>query len=190
VQTCPQCKGEGTIIASPCPTCSGEGREKREDTITIDIPAGVSEGHYLTLRGEGNAGPRNGPTGDLVALIEEREHEYFVRDRDDIYYTLTLSVPQLLLGDDVEVPTLTGRARLKIEAGTEPGKLLRMRGKGLPALNGYGKGDELIEIKLFVPAKLSADERSMIERLQKSENFKVKTNEKGFFERVKEALGN
>jgi molecular chaperone DnaJ len=190
VQTCPQCKGEGTIIASPCTTCSGEGREKREDTIAIDIPAGVSEGHYLTLRGEGNAGPRNGPAGDLVAMIEEKEHEYFSRERDDIYYALTLSVPQLLLGGDVEVPTLTGRARLKIEPGTEPGKILRMRGKGLPALNGYGKGDELIEVKLFVPAKLSSEERSMIEKLMKSENFKVKTNDKGFFERVKEALGN
>jgi molecular chaperone DnaJ len=190
VQTCPQCKGEGTIIASPCTTCAGEGREKREDTIVIDIPAGVSEGHYLTLRGEGNTGPRNGPGGDLVALIEEKEHEYFTRDRDDIYYALTLSIPQLLLGGDVEVPTLTGRARLKIEPGTEPGKILRMRGKGLPALNGYGRGDELIEVKLFVPAKLSSAERSMFETLQKSENFKVKTNEKGFFERVKEALGN
>jgi molecular chaperone DnaJ len=123
-------------------------------------------------------------------LIEEKEHEYFTRDRDDIYYALTLSIPQLLLGGDVEVPTLTGRARLKIEPGTEPGKILRMRGKGLPALNGYGRGDELIEVKLFVPAKLSSAERSMFETLQKSENFKVKTNEKGFFERVKEALGN
>ncbi|RQV98600.1 molecular chaperone DnaJ [bacterium] len=189
VQTCPQCKGEGTIIASPCTTCNGEGREKREDTISVDIPQGVAEGHYLTLRGEGNAGPRNGPTGDLIALIEEKEHEYFVRERDDIYYTLTLSIPQLLLGDDVEVPTLTGRARLKIEPGTEPGKVLRMRNKGLPAVNGYGRGDELIEIKLYVPSKLSSEDRAAIEKLRDSENFKVKTNEKGFFERVREAFG-
>ncbi len=189
VQTCPQCKGEGTIISSPCKTCHGDGREKREDTVSIDIPQGVSEGHYLTLRGEGNAGPRNGPTGDLIALIEEKEHQYFVRDGDDIYYTLTLSIPQLLLGEDVEVPTLTGRARLKIEPGTEPGKVLRMRHKGLPAVNGYSRGDEMIEIKLYVPSKLSSEERAIIEKLHSSDNFKVKANEKGFFERVKEAFG-
>jgi molecular chaperone DnaJ len=190
VQTCPQCKGEGTIIADPCKTCKGDGREKREDTVSIEIPAGVSAGHYLTLRGEGNAGPRNGPSGDLVALIDEKEHQYFTRDGDNIYYTLTLSIPQLLLGDDVEVPTLTGRARLKIEPGTEPGKILRMRNKGLPAVNGRGRGDELIEVGLYVPSRLSSEERTVIEKLRLAENFQVKTNDKGFFERVREVFGN
>ncbi|MCL4306175.1 molecular chaperone DnaJ [bacterium] len=189
VQTCPQCHGEGKVVANPCKTCNGEGRVRVEDTIHVDIPAGVASGQYLTLRGEGHSGPRNGPAGDLIVLIEERDHEYFERDGDNIIYKLRVSIPQLLLGDTVEVPTLSGKAQLKLEAGLTPGKILRMRGKGLPALNGYGRGDQLVEIDLHVPRKLSSTERGMIEKLRDSENFKVQTNEKGFFGRVKEAFG-
>lgn len=189
IQTCPQCHGEGKIVANPCKTCSGEGRTRVEDTINVDIPAGVSSGQYLTLRGEGHSGPRNGPAGDLIVLIDEKEHEYFERDGDNVIYKLTVSIPQLLLGANVEVPTLSGKAQLKIEPGITPGKLLRMRGKGLPALNGYGRGDQLVEIELHVPKKLSAAEKSAIEKLNESENFKVQANDKGFFERVKEAFG-
>ncbi|MCB9367041.1 MAG: molecular chaperone DnaJ [Calditrichaeota bacterium] len=189
IQTCPQCHGEGKIVANPCKSCNGEGRTRVEDTIHVDIPAGVSSGQYLTLRGEGHSGPRNGPAGDLIVLIDEKEHEYFERDGDNIIYKLSVSIPQLLLGDSVEVPTLSGKAQLKLESGLSPGKILRMRGKGLPALNGYGRGDQLVEIDLQVPKKLSSTEKSMIEKLRESENFKVQANDKGFFERVREAFG-
>jgi molecular chaperone DnaJ len=189
VQTCPQCHGDGKIVANPCTTCSGEGRVRKEETVHVDIPAGVSAGHYLSLRGEGNAGPRGGPAGDLIVIIDEKEHEYFERDGDHVIYKLTISIPQMLLGDSVEVPTLSGRAKLKLEPGTGPGKILRMRGKGLPAVNGYGRGDQLVEIQLHVPKKLSSQEREMIEKLNLSENFRATGNEKGFFERMREAFG-
>ncbi|MBK8129830.1 MAG: molecular chaperone DnaJ [bacterium] len=189
IQTCPQCHGDGKIVSNPCKTCDGEGRTRVEDTIHVDIPAGVASGQYVTLRGEGHGGPRNGPAGDIIVLIEEKEHEYFERDGDNIIYRLSVSIPQLLLGASVEVPTLSGKAQLKIEPGMTPGKLLRMRGKGLPSLNGYGRGDQLVEIDLVVPKKLSSAEREMVEKLAKSDNFKVLTDEKGFLERVKEALG-
>ncbi len=189
IQSCPQCHGEGRIISSPCKTCGGDGRVRDESTIHVDVPAGVAKGQYLTLRGEGHSGPRNGPAGDLIVLIDEKEHKYFERDGDNIIYKLSVSIPRLLLGGTVEVPTLSGRAQLKIEPGIAPGKLLRMRGKGLPSLNGYGRGDQLVELALHVPKKLSATEREMIEKLNQSENFKVQANEKGFFERVKDAFG-
>ncbi|MCB1059726.1 MAG: molecular chaperone DnaJ [Calditrichaeota bacterium] len=189
IQTCPQCHGEGRIVSNPCKTCSGDGRTRQEETIHVDVPAGVAAGQYITLRGEGHSGPRNGPAGDLIVLIDEKEHEYFERDGDNIIYKLSVSIPQLLLGGTVEVPTLTGKAQLKLESGITPGKLLRMRGKGLPSLNGYGRGDQLVEIELYVPKKLSSSEREMIEKLSQSENFKVQANDKGFFERVKEAFG-
>ncbi len=189
IQTCPQCHGEGRIVSNPCKTCDGDGRTRTEDTIHVDVPAGVSSGHYLTLRGEGHSGPRNGPAGDLIVLIDEKEHEYFERDGDNVIYKLSVSIPQLLLGATVEVPTLSGRAQLKIEPGITPGKLLRMRGKGLPSVNGYGRGDQLVEIELHVPKKLSSSEKEMIEKLSNSDNFKVQANDKGFFARVKEALG-
>ncbi|MBL0060660.1 MAG: molecular chaperone DnaJ [bacterium] len=189
IQTCPQCHGEGRVVSNPCKTCDGDGRTRTEDTIHVDVPAGVSSGHYLTLRGEGHSGPRNGPAGDLIALIDEKEHEYFERDGDNVIYKLSVSIPQLLLGASVEVPTLSGRAQLKIEPGMTPGKLLRMRGKGLPSVNGYGRGDQLVEIELHVPKKLSSSEKEMIEKLSNSDNFKVQANDKGFFARVKEALG-
>jgi molecular chaperone DnaJ len=189
IQSCPQCHGSGQIIADPCPSCRGEGRAHEEKIIDVDIPAGVSAGQYLTLRGEGNAGPRGGQAGDLIVLIEEQEHEYFVRDGDNIVYTLLLTIPQIVLGDEVDVPTLNGRARLKIDPGTEPGRVLRMRGKGLPTLNGYHTGDQLVEIHLFVPKRLSSREKDLLNELKKSENFKVVGTEKNFFRRAKESFG-
>lgn len=187
VQPCTQCRGEGQIISDPCPSCKGEGRERSEGVVTVDIPAGVSAGQYLTLRGEGNAGPHGGPAGDLIVLIDEKPHDYFTRDGDDIVYTLMLTVPQLALGDEVEVPTLTGRARLKIDPGTEPGRVLRMRGKGLKSLHGYATGDELVEIRLQVPKRLTARERELLNELKESENFRTASAEKGFFKRAKSA---
>jgi molecular chaperone DnaJ len=189
IQTCPQCRGEGKIISDPCPECKGDGRAREEKVVTVDIPAGVAAGQYLTLRGEGNAGLHGGPAGDLVVIIDELPHEYFTRDGDDVVYSLTLSIPQIVLGDDVEVPTLTGRARLKVEPGTEPGRVLRMRGKGLPALNGYHTGDQLVEIHLHVPKRLSARERELLSELRKSENFRSAGDESGFFKKAKETFG-
>jgi molecular chaperone DnaJ len=189
IQTCPQCHGEGTTVANPCPRCSGDGRMRDETIVPVEIPPGVATGNYLTLRGEGNSGPNNGPNGDLIVMIEEKEHSYFVRDGDNIYYTLFLTIPQIVLGDEVEVPTLTGRARLTVEPGTQPGKILRMRGKGLKSLNGYKNGDEMIEVKLHVPGKLNAREKQLLEELKNSENFKTVEGEKGFFDKMKEAFG-
>ncbi len=186
VTTCPQCHGEGTIIAEPCPSCKGDGRVREETEVTVDIPAGVSSGQYLTMRGQGNAGPRGGPAGDLIAIFEEKPHEFFERDGSNILYSLTLTIPQVVLGDEVEVPTLSGRARLKIEPGTEPGKILRMRGKGLPSLNGHRAGDELVEIQVHVPKRLTSREREMIQEMKQSENFRQAPQSKGFFSRMKE----
>jgi molecular chaperone DnaJ len=189
IQTCPQCHGEGKVTSDPCLACKGDGRVREEHVVEVDIPAGVSAGQYLTLRSEGNAGPHAGPSGDLVVIIDEEPHEHFVRDGDNIIYALTLTIPQLVLGDEVEVPTLTGRARLKIDPGTEPGRVLRMRGKGLPELNGYHTGDELVEIHVHVPKRLTARERELLNELRNSENFRAEPGEKGFFKRSKEAFG-
>lgn len=188
IQTCPHCRGEGRIITDPCARCKGEGRVREEAEVSVDIPPGVAEGQYLTMRGEGNVGPRGGPRGDLIVIIEEKEHRYFERDGDHIHYRLTLTIPQILLGDEVEVPTLTGRARMKIEPGTEPGKILRMRGKGLKSLQGYGRGDQLVEIRLLVPKRLSAREKQLLEELSRSDGFKAEKGEKGFFNRMKETF--
>ena len=188
IQTCPQCHGEGKMVTDPCPKCKGDGRVREETEISVDIPAGVAAGQYLTLRSEGNAGPRGGSSGDLIAIIEEKQHEHFVRDGSNVLYPLTLTIPQLVLGDEVEVPTLTGRARLKIEPGTEPGKILRMRGKGLPSLNGHRTGDELVEIMVHVPSRLTARERELLQELKKSENFREAPASKGFFDRMKETF--
>ncbi|MBI5059788.1 molecular chaperone DnaJ [candidate division KSB1 bacterium] len=189
IQPCTQCRGEGKIIPEPCAQCRGEGRDREDAVVDVSIPAGVATGNYLTLRGEGNAGPRGGPAGDLIAIIEEVEHEHFRRDGDNILYTLLLSIPQLILGDEVDVPTLTGQARLKIEPGTIPGRILRMRGKGLPAVNSRHVGDELVEVKLHVPSKLTPRERELIEELKRSENFRPGAGDKSFFGRMKDAFG-
>ena len=186
ITTCPQCHGEGKIVSDPCAVCKGDGRVREETEVSVEIPAGVASGQYLTLRGEGNAGPRGGPPGDLIAIFEEKPHEYFVRDGSNVLFGLTLTIPQIVLGDEVEVPTLNGRARLKIEPGTEPGKILRMRGKGLPILNGHRAGDELVEIMVHVPERMTARERELMQELKRSENFSQAPAGKGFFNRMKE----
>lgn len=169
---CSTCGGSGKIIKDPCPTCGGAGRVNGESTIKIKIPAGVGDGNYLTLRGEGNAGRRGGPSGDLIVVIEEAQHEHFKRDGDDIIFELDLSFPEAALGSEIEVPTLTGRAKLKIEPGIQSGKILRMREKGLPHLNGYGKGDQLVAINIFTPTKLSSKDKELLKELAKSAGLK------------------
>ena len=192
VQACPTCRGEGRIITSKCKTCHGEGREKGEETVKINIPSGVSNGNYITLRGQGNAGLRGGPAGDLIVLIEEIEHEYFERDGNDIYYHLSLSIPDAILGTEVEVPTLKGKAKLRIEEGIQPGKLLRMREKGIHGLNNSGIGDELIRVNVYIPKEITAEERKQIEKLKEAENFDPANqteDERGFFSKIKDVFG-
>ncbi len=194
ITTCHNCGGEGRIIKDPCPTCKGEGRVQGESTVKISIPAGVSDGNYLTLRGEGNAGIRGGPAGDVIVLIEVEPHEVFTRNNDDVILDLLISFPEAALGAEVEVPTLSGRAKLKIEPGTQSGRILRMREKGIPHLNSYGRGDQLVRVNVWVPTKLNAQERALLRQLEDCENINPKEgdksahSDKSFFDRMKKAF--
>lgn len=191
VQTCPTCQGEGRIIVNKCANCGGEGRIKGEETVKVRIPSGVSNGNYITLRGQGNAGVRGGESGDLVILIEELEHEHFERDGNHVLYDLLLSIPDAILGSEIEVPTLKGKAKIKIEPGTQPGKLLRMRERGIEGLNGTGKGDQLIRVNVFMPSKLSDAEKKLVQSLSESSNFtpdQETDREKGFFSKIKDVF--
>ncbi len=184
---CPECDGEGKIIKDKCLTCHGEGIVKGEEVIKINIPAGVGEGMQLNVAGKGNAARRGGVNGDLMVVIEEHKHPDLIRDGNDLLYLLFLSFPQAALGDTVEIPTVDGKVKIKIDAGTQPGKILRLRGKGLPEVNGYGKGDLLVNINIWVPKQLSKEEQKIIEKMNESDNFTPDptSNEKNFFERMR-----
>ncbi len=187
VSTCSTCGGEGKVVAERCSDCAGEGIVRGETTLSVNVPAGVKTGNYLHLRGQGNAGPRGGPDGDIIVVIEEKDHEYFERQGDDIVYRMQLSIPQAVLGDSLEVPTLTGRAKLTIHPGTQPGKVLRMKNKGIKHLNGGGVGDQLVQANLYVPDKLTEQESQMMESIRDSESFHPKAGQKGFFKKVKDS---
>ena len=163
---CPQCNGEGKIITEKCTHCHGEGVVRRDETVSFSIPAGVEDGQTLTLRGKGNAAPNGGANGDLLIVIEEVKHPELIRDGNDVVYNLMLDLPTAILGGSVEVPTINGRARMKIPAGTQPGKVLRMRGKGLPSTDGYSTGDELINVMVYIPENLNDTEKAAIESLR------------------------
>ncbi len=173
ITSCSRCGGTGKIITDPCNVCHGEGRIKVEETIKINVPAGVSDGNYMTLRGQGNAGKNGGPAGDIVVIFKEQPHEYFTRNGDDVIYDLTISFPEAVLGTEVQIPTLTGRAKLKIEPGIQPGKLLKMRHKGIQHLNRHGAGDQLVRINIYVPKKITSKERELLKELQNQPNIKV-----------------
>lgn len=173
VGPCPTCSGTGSIIKEKCPTCSGEGRVQEESTLKVKIPAGVSDGNYLTLGGQGHTGRRGGAAGDAIVVIEELEHDMFVRDGDDVILDLDITFPQAALGAEVEVPTLTGRAILKIAGGIRSGTILRMRDKGIQHLNRNGKGDQLVRVHIVTPTKISKSERELIEKLSHEDNFKA-----------------
>jgi len=185
--TCPTCSGEGKIITQKCEKCYGEGLVQGEEVVTVKIPAGVGEGMQLSVGGKGNAARRGGVPGDLFVLIAEEEHPELIRDENDLIYNLFLSFPDLALGLTSEIPTIDGKVKVKIEAGTQPEKILRLRGKGIPDVNGYGKGDLLVKIHAWVPQKLSSEEKKQLERLQQLPNFQVpeETKERNFFDRVK-----
>jgi molecular chaperone DnaJ len=168
VVPCSNCRGEGQIIADTCSQCRGTGREKFDRTLTVTIPAGISEGTQLSLRGEGDAGVRGGPPGDLYLEISISPHELFSRDGDDIYYKLPISFPQAALGDEIEVPTLKGHSKIKIPAGVQTGKIFRLKNQGIPHLHGSGIGDEIIELMLITPDKLTKEQKQLFEELAKS----------------------
>lgn len=169
--TCPTCGGEGKIIKNKCRVCNGEGIVYGEDIVSVKIPAGVAEGMQLSMSGKGNAAKRNGIPGDLLIVVEEENDKELIRDGNDLVYHLLLSVPNAALGGTVEIPTIDGKAKVKIDPGTQPGKVLRLRGKGLPDVNGYGVGDLLVNVSVYIPETLSKDEKTTLETLSKSENF-------------------
>lgn len=176
-KVCYQCHGQGTIIDSPCQTCHGDGRVKKEESVTIDIPAGVQDGNYMTLSGEGNTGKRKGETGDLIVIFKEQNHKFFTRSGNDIIVTCVITWPQAVLGAEIEVPTLSGKVSFKINSGTDNGKIYRLRGKGLPVLHGHRHGDQLIQIKIETPSQMDRDEKNLIKELyqlySKKKNSKI-----------------
>ena len=190
VTTCPTCNGEGTTITAKCPNCKGEGRVYGEETVSVDIPAGVGEGMQLSMSGKGNMGERGGGPGDLIILIEEEPHKELQRDGLNVAFELHLTFPEAAFGTNVEVPTIDGRAKIKIPAGTQSGKIFRLKGKGFPEVNGYHRGDQLIHVNAWTPQNLSQEEKDMLEKLNNSPNFKPQPtkSDKSFFDKVKEVF--
>jgi len=188
VTTCPSCNGEGSTITAKCNTCKGEGRTYGEETVTIDIPAGVQEGMQLSVGGRGNAGERGGAAGDLIVLIEEEAHPELHRDGLNVAFELHISFTDAVFGTQVEVPTIDGKAKIKIPTGTQSGKIFRLKGKGFPAVNSYEKGDQLIHVNVWTPQHFTQEEKNMLEKLGLSPNFQPKPdkNEKNFFDKVRE----
>lgn len=186
--TCPTCNGAGQTIKSPCNVCKGDGRVFGEETIDVDIPAGVHEGIQLSVNGRGNAGAKGGPAGDLLIAIEETPHEELSREGNNVVYELYLNFADAALGSKVDVPTLDGRARITIPAGTQAGKILRLKDKGLPALQSYGRGDQLVHVNVWTPKKVNDEERRLLEKLRDMPNLKPTPGkeEKGFFDRVRD----
>jgi molecular chaperone DnaJ len=184
--TCPACNGEGKTITKKCPHCNGEGIVSDEEIITIKIPAGVAEGMQLSMQGRGNAARRGGINGDLLVVIEEEEDPNLIRDENDVIYNLFLSFPTAALGGTVEVPTIDGVAKVKIDPGTQPGKVLRLRNKGLPSVNGCGTGDELVHVNGYVPENLTDKEKKLLSEMEKSPNFEPsKSAKKSVFNKFK-----
>jgi molecular chaperone DnaJ len=184
---CSACNGEGKIIVNKCSKCSGEGVVNEEEIITMNIPAGVAEGMQLSMGGKGNAARMGGVNGDLIILIEEEEHPEFKREDNNLIYDLIISIPDAINGAPIEIPTIDGRVKVKIEPGTPSGKLLKLRGKGLPDVNGYGRGDLYVRILVYIPSSVTKDERKLLEKLNESPSFSAESarKDKHFFEKFK-----
>ncbi len=185
---CPTCGGEGKIIQEKCTSCHGEGVVTEDDVITINVPAGVAEGMQLSMTGKGNMPPGGGIPGDLLIVIEEESNDVLQRDGNNVIYDLFLSFPDVALGTTVEVPTITGKVKIKIDAGTQSGKILRLRGKGIKDVNGYNVGDQLVHINVWTPKKLTPQEKELIGQLKNSDHFNPNPskNDRGFFDKIKE----
>lgn len=190
VVVCPTCNGEGATISAKCTSCKGDGRIYGEETVSINIPAGVYDGMQLSMSGKGNAGLRGGAPGDLIIAIEEEAHKELHRDGLNVGYDLFISFTDAVFGANVEVPTIDGRAKIKIPAGTQSGKIFRLKGKGFPEINGYHKGDQLINVNVWTPQQLSPEEEIMLNKMKESEHFKPQPqkSEKGFFDKLKEVF--
>ena len=183
---CPVCQGLGQVIESKPKEANEQGLIPEEFETTLKIPGGVADGMQLSSQGKGNDGPAGGAPGDLIVLVEEVAHEELKRDNNNVIYTLWLSVPEAVLGAQIEVPTLDGKAKIKVEPGTQNGKVLRLKGKGFPDLNGYGTGDQLVVVNVFIPTKVSSEEKEILLKLQESKNFKPDEKDKSFFDRVRD----
>ena len=177
VSVCSACRGEGSLVEKPCRTCGGEGRVQGQSVVSVKIPAGVAAGNYLTLRERGNAGPRSGRAGDLIVLIEEKPDPRFERHGDDLYTEVTVSFADAVLGSEVMVPSLLGRVKMEIPAGTQSGKTFRVRGKGLPHVRGGGEGDLIVRVSIFVPKRIKREERKVLEELSRLESFRPQSEE-------------
>jgi molecular chaperone DnaJ len=190
VSPCPSCAGEGTVILQPCPKCQGDGRVRAEKTIEINVPAGVADHHYLTMRGQGVPGPRNGPPGDLVAVLDIAEDARFERHGDDLVFDLPVSFTQAALGAEVQVPTPYGNATLKVQPGTQTGTVYRLRGKGLPRVGESGRGDLHVRVHVWTPTKLTADQKALLEQLARIEGAPpAESAGKKLWEQLRQAFG-
>ncbi len=185
--TCPTCRGEGKIITSKCNECAGEGVTRGEEIISINIPAGVEEGMQLSVSGKGNAPRHGGVNGDLIIMIEEESHPELIRDGNNLLYNLFVSISDAAIGKPVEIPIIDGKVKVKIEQGTQPNKVLRLKGKGLPSVNGYSKGDILVKVNVWIPKSLTREEKKILEKLNESDNFKPNPSkaDKSIFERMR-----
>jgi molecular chaperone DnaJ len=190
--TCHSCAGTGKIIQEKCPVCAGEGIIRDEEIVEINIPAGMSEGVQLSVSGKGNAARRGGVSGDLLVVIEEIEHPDLIRDENDLLYNLFISIPDAVLGTTATIPTIEGKVKVKIENGTQSGKILRLKHKGIPDINGYGKGDLLVRVNIFIPRSIPKEDKKIMEKLLDSESLKPQkqgrsgAEEQGFFKKMKD----
>ncbi len=189
VSPCPTCSGQGTVISSPCRKCRGEGRLRADREVSVRIPPGVASGQYMTLRGVGNVGPRKGERGDVIVVFEVEDDPRFERDGEDLYTEVLVSYPQLVLGADLEVPGVAGAMTLRLPPGTQSGHIFHLRGRGMPRVNSGGVGDLHVRVQLWTPDEVAGDERALIEKLATLERRPPATREKGFWARMKEALG-
>ncbi len=188
VTACPTCDGEGRTVSEPCRDCRGEGRVRDTSTITVRIPAGVTTGNYIPLRGQGDVGPRGGPPGDCLVFIEEQDHEYFSREGNDVLFRLPITIGQAALGDSVAVPTLHGEVRMKIPEGTQSGHLFRLRHKGIPDVDGRGHGDQLVEVLVWTPTHLSAEERRLFQELEEIQRARANSEGTSLLDRMLRAF--
>jgi molecular chaperone DnaJ len=189
VTTCPACNGKGEVIINPCPTCSGRGQVRKARKKVVSIPAGVDTGTQIRLAGEGQPGVNGGPSGNLYLVIQVQPHKYFRRRDNDIMLDLNINIAQATLGDEVNVPTVDGETILKIPAGTQPGKVIRLRGKGVPHLRSGGRGDQMVIVNVSIPTSVNNEQREMFEQLGKSLGTEVVPQERGFFDKLRDVLG-